>query len=146
MSWPGKLFPIGVSGFVYDEQGNLLLCRRSDKVTQYTGCFECPPAGNLTSSNPMSQLLDELREEVGLDQESIVDVQPLALYRDKHYNQLDLAYGIKINKSLTSMEFADNDECKEFVVLPVAELEQFLTNADAVPECQLFPELYRTLV
>jgi hypothetical protein len=84
---------IGVSGIVTLDDGNqraVAVGRRSDKMAQYTGRWECIPSGGIDDAcaradgtvDYVAMLLHEFEEEVCLPTSEVDEVTPLAVIYD----------------------------------------------------------------
>ena len=102
--------PLAVSGITYyqsDDQKVFLLAKRSDKVTQFPGMFELVPSGSIDVSVINSatsevdfkgQLIKELEEEIGVDEDQVINSREFCLVRDEE-NVFDIGVEIEILKN-----------------------------------------------
>lgn len=138
------LFSFGVSGYITDINQDILLAQRSNKVSQYAGFYECPPSGSIESADKpaeyINHLLTELSEEVNIDKSKVINVSPVALIKDKTSGQLDILCHIKLNSAF-SHSTEDNQEYKNFIILALSQLNNFINKHNSLPECQLITEL-----
>lgn len=62
-----KLYRIAVRGLVFNEQGQILLLRRSRPARGEMGYWELPGGGQDHGESPQEALMREVREETGLE-------------------------------------------------------------------------------
>jgi hypothetical protein len=145
--------PMGISGALVVEGGWAVLARRASTVTHYPGQLELVPSGGIDASclqadgvvDHRAMLLDELREEVGLEAGSEVRISDLALIEDTLESVLDICmlveHPISREEVLTSFHVSTEYSNIEFV--KVEELAGRLTKSHDVfvPTSQAIAEM-----
>ncbi|MBN4066694.1 NUDIX hydrolase [Simkania negevensis] len=125
------LFALCVTGIVRKSK-KVLLGKRSNRVTQYPGCWECIPAGGIESAaldeegsiSPQTQLLKEFEEETGLNRDAIKQMRFASLLRDSEARCIDLCYNIFLETELSPIPSEEHTEVEWFdlTALPSAAL------------------------
>ena len=140
---PYRINPIGVSGIIFakDSADNLytMVGKRSNSVSNYPGYYELLPSGSVDDLywNPDTGLIDyeknlitEFKEETGLEQSVIKEINILGLIHDRKENYYDITCEIILKESYKEIEgnLNLNSEYDEILFLPVDKLEEFLLN------------------
>jgi len=134
------LWCLGVSG-VTTAADRLLFGRRA-AVTHYRGHWELVPSGHLpvegatgAQLDPITQLLDELHEEVGIPRERVVGTRALALVPDLAIRMSDLFFALELDHTPTELEAAiarpPCDEYDAIVALAAHEVADFVDRPHA---------------
>ena len=120
-----------VSGLTMTSSGHIAVGQRSPNVTQFPGCWELIPAGNVPAEVDVeAQLAEELREELGDDDITIRRVTLLGALDDAAEHTLDLLYRIDTD---IDHEIASGDEYDAVETLSLAELCEVLEERRFVP-------------
>ncbi len=111
----------------------ILLAKRSEKVTQYPGKWEFAPSGGIAidyltdhTVDYEKQIFEELTQEVGMDEVFVESVKPLLFVRDKQDLMADIVCQMDVDRlgaesaSYDSWEYTDyrwlkQDEITEFI-------------------------------
>jgi len=129
---------VAVSGILECADG-VVLGRRGDHVAADPGKWEAAPAGGLTRPDAVAQLLEELREELGLTPSQVTGVEACGLIEDLPSGVFDIVFKIVSNASAEAVRWAQQatgtDEYSELAVVPRAGLAVFLEDnrADLLP-------------
>jgi beta-phosphoglucomutase-like phosphatase (HAD superfamily) len=134
---PVGIVPLGVSGVVRLDSGGLVLGKRSQDVTQYAGFWEFIPSGGVSRKrmaddgvvDATGQLLEELREELGISTDRVRRVLPLGLIEDVADRVIDLAYAIDLSATVEELQrgILQRGEYVEVQVLCASEIEKLLS-------------------
>lgn len=124
-----KIVPVSLNGMTY-VQDQLVLAKRSSWVAQCPGCYELAPSGgirppgiNLTEVDMKVQLLDELREETGIENSLIKSVKYFALVRDNKNDAIELCAEIRLKS--TGLILSSSSEYTQVMTIPCSELKSF---------------------
>ncbi len=145
-----------VSGLILHDQ-LLYFGRRSLSTTQYPGFIELAPSGSidpdLVTSNGQSdfrrQLVDELREELGINGSSVSSIDPLFLAFDNQEQTWDICCRITLlpTADINIGNDLSLNEYKEILTIPLSQSADFLKahSKQMVPTTQvilqkLFPQ------
>jgi len=101
--------PLAVCGLLLCADG-LIVGRRSTEVTQDPGCWELAPSGGIAAEcvdatgrvDWRRQLLEELREELGITATPLAPISALCLIEDDESRVVDI--GIVLETALTAAE------------------------------------------
>ena len=112
---------LGVSAIVVDTERQILLGKRSENVTEYSGYSECVPSGGVTVDHIHTdgfnkQIVIELEEETGILAQHIAKIQPLGLIFDRSHKVYDIAMMIQLNTPLC-LDQIKSDEYTEFEII-----------------------------
>jgi len=137
------LRPLGVTGVLFCPDG-LLLGKRAGTLALEAGCWETAPAGSLSQINPTKQLLEELKEEVGLEADEVTIPEPFALAEDQGSAIHDILYRLSTplgHRDLRARHQAlSNKEYSAITVIGREETPEFLAKNRGVtllrPICQ----------
>jgi hypothetical protein len=134
---PVGIVPLGVSGVVRLDSGGLVPGKRSQDVTQYAGFWEFIPSGGVSRKrmaddgvvDATGQLLEELREELGISTDRVRRVLPLGLIEDVADRVIDLAYAIDLSATVEELQrgILQRGEYVEVQVLCASEIEKLLS-------------------
>jgi len=110
---PLGIVPLGVSGVIQLPTGEVVLGRRSSEVSQYPGYWELIPSGGVSSRHVRTdgsvdiagQLMEEMEEELGIEQERATAVHPLGMLQDLSNPVIDLGFLIEL--TATEQEMRD---------------------------------------
>ncbi|HAU37709.1 MAG TPA: hypothetical protein DCX07_08330 [Phycisphaerales bacterium] len=95
--------PLGVSAALATNDGFLIFGRRSERVSHHAGRIHPlggmvePPASSRETPDPLSDMLNELREETNLPDSCVRECVCLGLVRDKHIVQPELVFDIAVD-------------------------------------------------
>ncbi|MBK8158272.1 MAG: UDP-2,4-diacetamido-2,4,6-trideoxy-beta-L-altropyranose hydrolase [Rhodospirillaceae bacterium] len=129
--------PLAVTGLLFCRDG-IVIGHRSKSVYQFPGMGELAPSGSVdvstldtnNSINLQEQLMQELREEVGIDPSAVTDVQPLAIVSDIDSQVFDVCFTLRSDLSWAQIQqaFAQNAsaEYERLEVLPLDSIQAFL--------------------
>lgn len=134
-----QITPVGVSGVLEvpkDDGRAMIVAKRGNNVTQYSGYYEFVPSGGI-DENYMAesgridftgQLRTELKEETGLDESCVEEIKPIAFIKDIEGGVYDLCAVIKIKNDITSdmAGLMRSDEYCDFIAIKYEELDSFL--------------------
>jgi hypothetical protein len=135
-----RIRPVAVSGLLECADG-LVFGRRAEGVTQEPRSWELVPSGGIDpngltateGTGYLSQLLKELREEIGVESDSVSKTTPFCLVDDPDTHVLDI--GVAMLSSLSGRTLHDlhrdtgSTEYGEIRVVPIAQIEAFIGNA-----------------
>ena len=119
-----NIIPVAVSGLLECKDG-FVFGKRSDNVTQDAGNWELVPSGGIDCANvklgfPVdfkNQLLVELKEEVGIDKNSIKSINTFCYILDESSLVLDIGISLYCDLDANSIE-------SSYSKLPVKEYDQ----------------------
>lgn len=129
--------PLAVTGLLFC-QGGIVIGRRSKSVYQFPGLGELAPSGSvdlstLNDNNDISlerQLMQELREEIGIDSDTVTELKPLAIVSDIESQVFDICFRLHTSLSWPQIQeaFARNasDEYESIEILPLNAIGAFL--------------------
>lgn len=124
-----KIVPVSLSGITY-LQDQLIVAKRAAWVAQFPGCYELapsggirPPSGDLTEVDMKLQLLDELKEETGIDSSSIKSVKYFALIRDNKEDAIELCAEIQLRS--TGLILSSSSEYTQVMTIATSEIADF---------------------
>jgi 8-oxo-dGTP pyrophosphatase MutT (NUDIX family) len=135
-----QLQPIGVSGVVVFPNGDVLLGRRSEEVTEYPGAWELVPSGAVGGDavgadgrvDTLAVLLTELEEETGIRREAVVAARPLGVVHDPGQDGFDICYELRLSGE-AELPASDSSEYGELRVLSAEEAELLMRAGAVVP-------------
>lgn len=140
-----QIRPLAVSGLLTCNDG-LVIGRRSKILMQYPGCWELVPSGGIDTQDVLStqvlsdlqeinahapldlkaQILRELEEELGIEQDSLTDIKPFCRIHDLQSHVIDI--GIALHASLSSRQIMERHskiqekEYDELLIVPFRDL------------------------
>jgi hypothetical protein len=126
--------PLAVTGVLVCADG-LVLGRRSNHVCSDTGLWESAPAGGLSRPDAVGQLLEELREEVGLEPSQVILHDACGLVEDVGSGVIDIVF--RLDSSASAGEVRDThaaratNEYAELAIIPQSEIAGFLKTNEA---------------
>lgn len=147
---------LAVGGVVICPEGVLFGRRPADAVYQ-AGEWQLPPAGSVDASaagpegsvDVLRQFFAELREELGLEPDAVGPPQLLCLVEHPGSRVLDLGVAVHTELSAAAIRAAHaahgNGEYRTLVVIPEAELPDFLSRSDGALNGQAKEFLKRAL-
>lgn len=132
----GKITPLAVSAITIDKNDNILLSRRQ-KVTEYVGCYELipsggieVPSGSLAKIDYKEQIMQELREELGIINFNRNDfiVEVLGICYDGQANDLDICMCVRYNGTFDKNSFLISEEYskKDLEIVPYNSIHDLL--------------------
>jgi len=135
-----QIFPLAVSGIVMDPSENILIGKRSDRVSEYSEFYEIVPSGALPAiyangSKFIDQMKIELGEESPISQNNIASTLPLGLIFDSKNEVYDIIVKMYLNSKISgplpaSKEYSElsfvelitaYDMLEKFPFVPVSE-------------------------
>jgi len=120
---------VGVTGLVTCE-GHVVLGRRADYLAADPGLWEPAPSGGLHRPDPAGVLLEELREELGLEPEMVEAPEAFALATDAATGIVDVCFRVPARVSLATLlerqRTHGTDEYAEVRGVPLAALPAFV--------------------
>lgn len=139
-----KIAPLAVSGLLECVDG-FVFGKRGQHLTQDSGRWELVPSGGINpegclehhSLQYLTQLFQELQEEIGLSQKDIHKITPLIAIEDTQTHVIDI--GIKLNTSLSEKNLLalfnlhSKKEYKNLKIIPKTEIAFFLEKNDVIP-------------
>ncbi|MBI2256399.1 MAG: UDP-2,4-diacetamido-2,4,6-trideoxy-beta-L-altropyranose hydrolase [Proteobacteria bacterium] len=129
--------PLAVTGLLFCREG-VIIGHRSKSVYQFPGLGELAPSGSvdlstLDSSGNVSlkqQLMQELREEIGIDAGSVIEVEPLAIVSDRESQVFDVCFTVRTSLRWTEIQaifgHSGSAEYDRLELLPIADIPRFL--------------------
>ena len=121
--------PLAVTGLLLCADG-LVLGRRGQGVTSDAGLWEPAPAGGLAQPDPVAQVLEEMREEVGLDPARIERVHACGLAEDTESGVVDILFRLHTLATEAEVRAAHTaratDEYAELAIVPPEKIGEFL--------------------
>lgn len=132
--------PLAVGGLVTGPDG-VLFGRRPSGAVYQADMWQLPPAGSIDPGaalddgwvDPLRQLLEELREELGLTAEQVAGPRPLCIVEHPGSHVLDL--GIALTTQLSGAEIhtthrhSGNTEYDPLMMVPLSNLSDFVGKA-----------------
>lgn len=133
-----RVQPLAVSGILICADG-IVFGRRAASTTQDAGLWELVPSGGIDAGEVneegqvdfLAQILNELREETGIDQDKVAKVMPFCLIEDRISHVLDI--GIILEVPTLSFEAvyqihreAGSGEYDELKIVPRRDLTEFI--------------------
>lgn len=134
-----RLVAVGVSGLVTLED-KVLVGTRSASVTQCPNLFELVPSGSLPAPDQPTdsldyrrQLLTELREESGIEENNIDRCEPFLLVTDETDAVVDICCAIAL-KNLKVTEVLDSLRSDEYTDMEFVPRQQLFSMVKTAPE------------
>jgi hypothetical protein len=126
--------PIAVTGVLICSDG-LVLGRRGGQVTSEINMWEPAPAGGLNRPDPEACILEELREELGMESTSTTTPEVCGLVEDQSSSTVDIVFRLQSHMTseeiLTTYRTLGTNEYSELAFVPLTEVVSFLdTNHD----------------
>jgi len=127
-----SLRPIGVSAITTNSNNQVLLGKRSGKVSQYPEYWECVPSGtfNRRDMDPFAAIRTELAEETGNDPERINTIAFIGFAYDKDERNYDLNFAISV-KSIHKLPDAN----EEYSTFKWVAIDQLLSKETDIGPC-----------
>ena len=135
--------PLGVSGVVIDDEGNIITAQRASETTQYPLYWELPPSGSVETidkSSITNHIYQELNEELNIQKQHVDFTKILGVTYDRIAKNYDVLILIKLNYSANNSKI--NNEYKDIKILNSQQLESELTKCIFTPESHI--KLYLT--
>lgn len=146
-----RLRPLAVCGVLRCDHGLVFGRRHKDAVYQ-AGMWQLPPAGSVDAGAVdrdgevyiRSQLMAELREEVGLAPSEVREPRPICLVEHPSSHVLD--FGLELtttlapDRLLAAHRERGNGEYDPLLIVPDDGLAAFLAGPDIVPAARVFLE------
>ncbi|MBL6945296.1 MAG: NUDIX hydrolase [Rhodospirillales bacterium] len=121
--------PLGVTGVLSCSEG-IVLGRRGAKVASDAGVWEAAPAGGLDRSDPAAQVLEELREELGLEASRVAPPVACGLVEDVASGVFDIVFRLHTaataEEVLAAHKTMGTDEYAELAIVKQADMATFL--------------------
>lgn len=129
--------PLAVTGMLFCQEG-VIIGHRSKSVYQFPGMGELAPSGSvdlstLSSDSQISlkqQLMQELREEIGIDIDSVIEVKPLAVVSDTASQVFDVCFTVRTSLSWSDIQNifqqSGSAEYDRLELLPIIDIPRFL--------------------
>jgi hypothetical protein len=146
--------PLSVGGAILSPAG-VVFGRRPDGAVYQAGQWQLPPAGSVDSGaareggvvDPLYQLHEELREELGLGPETVHNPRPLCLVEHPGSHVLDLGIALETELDETAIRAAHaahgNGEYAALAFVPAAGVAGFIAQHDGAIARQTFAFLAR---
>lgn len=137
-----KIRPLAVSGFLRCRDG-IVFGRRSAGTTQDAGRWELVPSGSLdrrglrpdNTIDIRAKIFEELEEETGSPSSAVTFAEPFLLVEDTESGVvdigIDLALDLDAEAVLAVHRAHATDEYETLRIVPAAEIDNFMTQADA---------------
>lgn len=142
-----KAKPLGVSGLVIDDEGNIITAQRASETTQYPLYWELPPSGSVEATEQTSiidHIYQELNEELNIQKQQVDFTKILGVTYDRNAQNYDILILIKLNCSAKQSKI--NNEYKDVRILNRHQLESELTKYSFTPESHLKLHLSREIL
>jgi 8-oxo-dGTP pyrophosphatase MutT (NUDIX family) len=114
------LHPMGVTALTRASDGAVVMGRRA-RGLDLGGLWETAPAGTLDRPDPRALVLDELREEIGVEADQVLSAEPRWLYEDRS-GVSDFIYEVRLSLSsdaLTALfESRPTQEYSDLALVP----------------------------
>lgn len=140
------VLPVAVNGVAYC-QDRFLLGLRSDAVTCFAGVWELAPSGGVDPMAVRGEVVDcraclltELEEETGIQQESVMSVQPWIAVIDRGLSALELCFRIELSLQAEHQLVAASSEYSRFLWLTREQLPAFCSESSVLPLSELLIE------
>jgi hypothetical protein len=146
--------PLAVGGAILSPAG-VVFGRRPDGAVYQAGQWQLPPAGSVDPGaarengvvDPLHQLHEELREELGLGPEAVRNPRPLCLVEHPGSHVLDLGIALETELDEPAIRAAHaahgNGEYAALAFVPTAELAGFIARHNGAIAPQSFAFLAR---
>lgn len=124
-----RIRPLAVTGILLCADG-LVLGRRSDQVASDAGLWEPAPAGGLSRPDAVGQILDELREELGLEPSQVVLNEACGLVEDVESGVIDIVFRLQTPATtrdvINAYQALATNEYAELAIVPQSDIVGFL--------------------
>ncbi len=121
--------PVGVTGVLVCADG-LVLGLRGTQVASDAGLWEPAPAGCLDHPDPAAQVLEELREELGLESTRVTSPEACGMVEDAASGVVDIVFRLNTAASAEDVRAAyrafGTDEYAELAIIGRADVAPFL--------------------
>jgi len=136
---------IGVTGIIIDMEDNILLGRRSNRVSSYKQCLECVPSGHLGEIDAKRRIIAEFWEETNLD--DYESVKCIGGYYDEDFDVYDIIFEIRVKKLDEDKIKLSWEYDKPWIVNTKEFYHQTLAReGDLVPTLKYLTEVYSNTV
>ena len=134
-----KIVPVSLCGMTLIGD-DIIIAKRAPWVSQYPNFYELAPSGgvrppgrDLDAVNLKIQLLDELKEEIGMDDSHVKSVKFFSLVHDEKEDTIELCAEIRLKPS--KLILTSTSEYSQVITVPCQELESFVKDhhQDFVP-------------
>ena len=128
-----RVAPLGVTA-ISSIGPQLLVGRRSERVTQYPSCWEFAGSGTLPPArrdDPLGHLACELEEETGLDRSQISSAEQIGLIEDLAQDCLDICLRVAFEGAPTFRPATD--EYVELKLVSRSDAHRLAAGVNAVP-------------
>ena len=134
-----EIFTLGVSGLLLSED-HLFWAKRAHHVTGYADYYEIVPSGGIDATfagesgrvDFVAQLIQELKEEIGVQEKHIIEKNPFALIFDEGDRTYDICVecrlSLKPQRVIEIMRKSRQNEYVKAVAVKIGELEDFLAD------------------
>lgn len=124
-----KISPVSLNGITY-LQDQVIIAKRASWVAQYPGHYELAPSGGIrppgkdfTEVDLKVQLLDELREEIGIENASIKSVKYFSLIHDLKEDAVELCAEIHLKSN--GLILSSTSEYTQVLTIDLSEIKAF---------------------
>ena len=135
--------PLAVSGLV-SLGSKVAFGKRAGNTTQDANRWELVPSGGLTphardergNISAKVQVLDELKEELGIPESLVGSIRPFILVEDTVAHVIDIGFHIELSTSSSEVDAAmagRSDEYTEVNWIDRSEIGQFCSTRDVIP-------------
>ena len=115
-----KLHPMGVTALTRASDGAVVMGRRA-RGLDLGGLWETAPAGTLDRPDPRALILDELREEIGVEVGQVASAEARWFYEDRS-GVSDIVYEVRLTLSTDELsvlfESRPTDEYSDLALVP----------------------------
>lgn len=123
-----NILPVGVTGITTAGE-YILIGKRSNFVSMNPNHYELAPAGSLDSNMSINQqVIKEMEEEIGIPQQEILKITPIALAKDLKQNYAEIIHKIELlpdamektlfsNLEYSSILWMTKKQLKEHIIL-----------------------------
>ncbi|WP_374655724.1 UDP-2,4-diacetamido-2,4,6-trideoxy-beta-L-altropyranose hydrolase [Dongia sp.] len=132
-----QIRPLAVTGLLLCRDG-IVIGHRSKTVYQFPGMGELAPSGSVDMTtldsdsriNLQQQLMLELREEIGITADEVIDVRPLAVVSDTDSQVFDVCFTVRTSKDWAEItqifEKNGSAEYERVELLPLNCVQEYL--------------------
>lgn len=129
--------PLAVTGLLFCPEG-VIIGHRSQSVYQFPGLGELAPSGSVDLStlgangsiSLQQQLMQELREEIGIDVGAVTELEPLAIASDAEGQVFDVCFTLRTSLRWTEIQEifgrSGSAEYDRLELLPLSDVSRFL--------------------
>lgn len=132
-----------VSSIITNKEGNVLIAKRKDTLKLDPGKYDLCSGHMKEGEIPIQSIYREIREELGITQDDIINIEKLGEIKTPHKKFLDkICHMYHIEISLTSQEI--NKRIKE-IKEPEIEFVQYVEDINMLRRVQKYTSLMRTV-